>query len=148
MTYYHQNINYLSQLNRQFDKWLNSSEGKNHEHLEMLAHIPKIFSLLCKLVDNDVVSERSKYKLAKAITYFIHQFDLIPEAIIGSPGFLDDLIISALAIKFVMGYDGKDVVRNSWEGDKDIIALIAEIIKNADNFVGSNIHRQLASKLE
>jgi uncharacterized membrane protein YkvA (DUF1232 family) len=142
------NVDYLGQLNRQLDAWLNSSEGKNHEYRDILAQVPKIFYLLCKLVNNDVISEGSKSRLAKAITYFILQFDLMPEAIIGPPGYLDDLIISALAIKSVMDYDSKDVVRNCWEGSEDIISLIAEIINKADDFVGPDIHRQLACKIE
>ena len=142
-----QNIKFLSQLNRKLDTWLNSSEGENHEHRELLAQVPNIFSLLCKLADNNVVSEKSKSKLAKAITYFHLKFDLIPEAFIGPPGYLDDLIISALTIRYVMDYDNKDVVRNSWEGNKDITALIAEIIEKADDLVGPDIHKKLANKI-
>ncbi len=142
-----QNINFLHQLNRQLDTWLNSSEGKNHEHRELLAQIPDTFSLLCTLSNDNVVSEKSKSKLAKAITYFQLKFDFIPEAFIGPPGYLDDLIISALTIRYVMDYDNKDVVRNSWEGNKDITALIAEIIEKADDLVGPDIHKKLANKI-
>jgi uncharacterized membrane protein YkvA (DUF1232 family) len=142
-----QNINFLHQLNRQLDTWLNSSEGKNHEHRELLAQAPDTFSLLCTLSNDNVVSEKSKSKLAKAITYFHLKFDLIPEAFIGPPGYLDDLIISALTIRYVMDYDNKDVVRNSWEGNKDITALIAEIIEKADDLVGPDIHKKLANKI-
>lgn len=140
--------NFLSQLNRKLDTWLNSFEGEDHEHRELLAQVPNVFSLLCKLANNDVISERSKSKLTKAITYFIHEFDLMPEAIIGPLGFLDDLVISALAIMYVMDNDSRDIVRDSWEGNEDIIALIAEIINNADDFVGQEIHRQLIRKIE
>ena len=141
------NVDYLGQLNRQLDTWLNSSEGKNHEHRELLAQIPDTFSLLCTLSNDNVVSEKSKSKLAKAITYFQLKFDFIPEAFIGPPGYLDDLIISALTIRYVMDYDNKDVVRNSWEGNKDITALIAEIIEKADDLVGPDIHKKLANKI-
>ena len=142
-----QNIKFLSQLNRKLDTWLNSSEGENHEHRELIAQVPNMFSLLCKLADNNVVSEKSKSKLAIAITYFVNELDLMPEAIIGPVGYQDDLVISALAIMFVMDYDSKDIVRDSWEGNEDIIALIAEIINNAVDYVGPEIHRQLVCKI-
>jgi uncharacterized membrane protein YkvA (DUF1232 family) len=141
------NIKFLSQLNRQLDTWLNSSEGENHEHRELLAQVPNIFSLLCKLADNNVVSEKSKSKLAIAKTYFVKEFDLMPEVIIGPVGYQDDLVISALAIRFVMDYDSKDIVRDSWEGNEDIIALIADIINNAVDYVGQEIYRQLVRRI-
>jgi len=142
-----QNITFLNQLNGQLDTWLKSSEGKNHEHRELLAQVPDIFSLLCTLSNDNVVTVKSKSKLATTITYFHLKFDLIPEAFIGPPGYLDDLIISALAIRYVMDYDSKDVVQNNWEGTMDITALIAEIIEKADDLVGPDIHKKLAYKL-
>jgi uncharacterized membrane protein YkvA (DUF1232 family) len=142
------NIKFLHQLNKVIDTWKNSSEGENHEHRELIVLVPNIFSLLCKLTDNDGVSEKSKSKLSKAIEYFIRELDLMPEAIIGPIGYLDDLVISALAIKYVMDYDSKDTVINSWDKSEDIFALITKIVTNAKDFVGLEIHRQLVCKIE
>ncbi len=90
---------YQENLSKEFKTWGASDEGHNHKYKKILMQTPRIFVLLCKVASDQNVSESSKAKLAIGISYFILPFDLIPEALIGPVGYIDDLVLSALILK-------------------------------------------------
>src|SRR5437660_1614064 len=61
---------------------------------DFLLLVPDVFILLWRLVNDPRVTGKDKILLGSAIAYFIFPFDLIPEAIVGPIGYLDDLVFS------------------------------------------------------
>ncbi|MDD5070952.1 MAG: YkvA family protein [Candidatus Omnitrophica bacterium] len=143
------NEGYLDQLKKMFVVWGQSLEGKNHPFRHFLVETSSFFELLCQLAYDPLVGDENKAKLAKAIAYFILPFDLIPEAIIGPAGYLDDLVVSVLALKQILGTEGEQIIKNNWNRkDIDIIKVINEIANDAENMVGVEIYHKLCEKIK
>jgi uncharacterized membrane protein YkvA (DUF1232 family) len=110
---------------------------------EYLLAAPDLFHLLCRLAADPDVPAAQKAKLLAAIAYFIAPFDLLPEAIAGVTGYLDDLALTAYVLDTVVGKVDPDVVRRHWAGDADVLDLIQRILRSVDRMVGSRVGRRV-----
>src|SRR5512143_3416371 len=59
---------------------------------EFLLLVPDIFVLLWRLTTDPRVTGKNKVLLGSGIAYYILPFDLLPEALMGPLGYLDDLV--------------------------------------------------------
>src|SRR5258708_36618153 len=59
---------------------------------EFLLLVPDVFILLWRLLRDSRVTGRNKALLGSAVVYYIFPFDLLPEAVLGPIGYLDDLV--------------------------------------------------------
>lgn len=138
-----QHKDFYQQLRDKIMNWLQSDEGKNHKWAQYIMLVPDLFHLLCKLAIDPQVSAADKAKLAGVIVYFISPIDLVPEAIIGPVGYVDDLALVAFALNSIVNHTDPEVVRKHWAGQDDILAVIQNIIATADEMVGSGVWGKL-----
>ena len=104
---------------------------------------PDLFHLLCKLTLDKEVPAKEKAKLAIVIAYFVSPLDLIPEAVVGPVGYIDDIVLSAYVLNSIISKTNPEVVIKHWAGDQDVLEVIQEILKVADEMVGSGLWRKL-----
>ena len=141
-------MDYYEQLCKEFDSWAQCKEGLEHVNRKFLVQTPRFFILLCNLAHCDGLSENSKAKIAVAISYFMLPFDLIPEALIGPTGYIDDLVLSALVLKYIKDKGEELFIDKYWEySDVDLYGIIDEIILKAEDLVGNDIYQKLKSKI-
>jgi uncharacterized membrane protein YkvA (DUF1232 family) len=128
--------------------WLATEEGKTNKFGEYLMFAPDLFHLLCKLSLDDEVPIKEKAKLAGAIAYFVSPIDLLPEVITGPLGYLDDIAVAAYVLNGIINNTDKALVQKHWAGDGDVLAVIQQIIKGADEMLGSGLWAKLKKKFQ
>ena len=64
----------------------------------------------------------------------------------GPVGYVDDLVLAAYVLNSLLKKAGKDIIREHWAGDGDVIALIEKILNKADELVGSGVLRRIRGK--
>jgi uncharacterized membrane protein YkvA (DUF1232 family) len=135
-------LDFYQQMRDSIRIWL-KGKGVNYQFADYLLAAPDLFHLLCKLaIDNEVpVSEKAK--LAGAIAYFVSPVDLIPEAITGPLGYIDDVAVAAFVLNGIINKTNPEVVRRHWAGDNDILDLIQQILQVADEMVGSGLWEKI-----
>lgn len=121
-------------------------KGEGYKYADYLLLAPDLFHLMCRLTFDSRVSIKSKAALAGGIAYFISPFDLIPEAIVGPVGYVDDIAVAALILNKVINDSGGDIAREHWAGDRDLIGAVQEILKVADEMVGSGLWTKIRTK--
>jgi uncharacterized membrane protein YkvA (DUF1232 family) len=50
--------------------------------------------------------------------------DLIPEALVGAIGYLDDIAVASYVINSIIKNTNPGVVTKHWAGDKDVLELV------------------------
>jgi uncharacterized membrane protein YkvA (DUF1232 family) len=110
--------------------------GKTAEYLML---VPDIFILLWRLTTDRRVHGRDKVLLGSAVAYFILPFDLVPEAIVGPIGYLDDLVFAVYVLNKVLTSTDPAVLREHWSGSEDILAVIQRVLGAADSLVATNV---------
>ena len=118
--------------------WL-EHKGKGFKYADYLLAAPDLFHLLCRLAVDPDVPAAQKAKLAAPIIYFIAPLDLIPEALLGPYGYVDDLVAAALVLNGLVNDIDPQILRRHWAGSQDILTLIQEILKVANELVGKGL---------
>ena len=137
------NNDYYQRLRGQIRDWLSSDKGKTHQWSEYLLVAPDLFHLLWKLSTDLDVSAQDKVKLAGALAYFISPIDLIPEAIVGPVGYLDDIALAAYVLHGIVNHTDPEVLRRHWAGDDDVLVAIRRVLAVADRMVGAGVWNKL-----
>jgi uncharacterized membrane protein YkvA (DUF1232 family) len=116
--------------------WLKNEEGKSNKWAEYLMCAPDLFHLICKLAIDPEILVADKAKLAGVIVYFISPVDLIPEALIGPFGYVDDIALTAYVLNGIITHTDPSIIQKHWAGEGDVLDLIQKILAVADEMVG------------
>jgi uncharacterized membrane protein YkvA (DUF1232 family) len=136
---------FYQQMRENIRAWLNK-KGAGFKFAEYLLAAPDLFHLLCRLaIDQDVASSE-KITLVGAIVYFVSPFDFLPEALIGPAGYMDDVVVAAFVLNRLLNKVDAEVVKRHWAGDKDVLPFIQEILRVADELVGSSQWNRIKEK--
>ncbi|MFB6344454.1 MAG: YkvA family protein [bacterium] len=138
---------YYQSLRKNVRDWIDR-KGHNHKYAEYVLAAPDLFHLLCKLSLDSRVSLKNKAKLAGAIVYFLSPIDIIPEALLGPVGYIDDLGLSAYVIQAILQDAGHETVKEHWAGEQDILDLIRDLLDLADRKIGSGAWETIISYID
>ena len=70
----------------------------------------------------------------------------MPEAILGPIGYLDDLMLSCYVLDLYINQQdeaGKNVVKELWPGDQDVLDTIQSVLQKADEWIGSGLWNKI-----
>lgn len=89
--------------------------GEQVKIVETLRLVPDVVRLLRRLIADPDVSRGPKVGLGLLLVYLILPIDLIPD-FIPVVGYLDDAIIVAVVLRFVVKHAGLDALTRNWPG--------------------------------
>jgi uncharacterized membrane protein YkvA (DUF1232 family) len=110
---------------------------------EFLLLVPDVFILLWRLLGDSRVTGRNKVLLGSAVVYYIFPFDLLPEALVGPIGYLDDLVFGVYVLNRMLVDVDPSVLREHWSGGEDILLTIQRVTNVADQLVSKEIVERL-----
>ena len=106
---------------------------------EFLLLVPDVFILLWRLTSDARVNGKDKVLLGSAVAYYVMPFDLIPEALIGPAGYLDDLVFGVYVLNKILGNVDASIVREHWSGSEDVLDTIQNVLNAAESLVGTDL---------
>lgn len=115
---------------RSFDSILEEEiaayEGR---HDDLIFQAPAFYRLLVRLLDDSRLPNRLRPLVLSAVAYFILPADIVPEDIHGPYGYADDIFLCAFVADKVRSELSSDaVLTENWEGEGEIIPLIADVL--------------------
>ena len=121
-------------------------EGNRQTKLKQYALLlPNMVKLISRLVRDPRVPSRSKATLVFVAGYVVSPIDLIPSFVVGL-GQLDDLFLAALALDRLLHDVPEDVLLEHWDGDRDILELVRDVLDLSISFVPSPVKRLFSSR--
>ncbi|MFS0558424.1 YkvA family protein [Brevibacillus sp. 179-C9.3 HS] len=124
-----------------------TDKGVNESVANFILLAPDLFVLLARLMLDKRVGVQSKAVAGVAVAYFITPVDFIPEVLIGGFGLVDDVILAVYALRKILVDIDEAIVREHWNGEEDLLAVITKVIKSADDLVGKKMVRKLEETL-
>ncbi|MCF8262002.1 MAG: DUF1232 domain-containing protein [Melioribacteraceae bacterium] len=137
---------YIEKLKSHIGSWLERNPQNDYKWKEYIVAAPDLFELLCKLEEEDIPAE-TKVGIETAINYFISPFDIIPEAVIGPLGYIDDVSVAANALKNTFPQVSKETVLSHWKGEADIFDLIERITGDISEMIDASIWEHITKRL-
>ena len=117
--------------------------GASGRYTRYLLLAPDFFHLLVRLSLDPRVPAADKAKAASAIAYFIAPVDLMPEALMGPAGYLDDVALAAFLLHRMVEAGQGAVAREHWAGDGDLLEVLRSVLAIADRALGSGLWKKL-----
>jgi uncharacterized membrane protein YkvA (DUF1232 family) len=105
--------------------------------------VPDVFILLVRLTLDKDVPGSARAMIGGALAYFILPFDLLPEAILGPIGYLDDLVLAAAVLAQAFGGDLEPYARKHWSGSEDLRVVLQDITGTAQSLLGEKVYDRL-----
>jgi uncharacterized membrane protein YkvA (DUF1232 family) len=112
--------------------------GAASKTAEFLLLVPDVFILLWRLAADKRVEGKNKVLVGSAIAYYIFPFDIMPEALLGPVGYLDDLVFGVYVLNKILKDTDASVLREHWSGSSDVLDSIQRVLNAADSLVGSD----------
>jgi uncharacterized membrane protein YkvA (DUF1232 family) len=88
--------------------------------------VPDCLVLMRRLVADARVPRRRKLVLLVLVAYLVLPVDLVPD-VIPVAGQLDDVVVLALALRFVLRSAGAAIVREHWPGPEESLSVLNRI---------------------
>jgi uncharacterized membrane protein YkvA (DUF1232 family) len=106
---------------------------------------PRLVKLLWRLARDPRVPARNKAVMFFVAGYLASPVDLLPDFLPGI-GQIDDLILAALALDQMLNRIPESIVREHWEGDEDVLAVVREILDVTTGFLPGWLKARLARR--
>ncbi len=115
--------------------------------LKALLLVPDVFMLLVRLALDKEVPKPTRALIGGALAYFILPTDLLPEALIGGAGYLEDLVLAAAVLSQAFGGDLERHARRHWSGSEELRVVLRDLTNTASSLLGENIYARLKKLL-
>jgi uncharacterized membrane protein YkvA (DUF1232 family) len=100
--------------------------GRQTDARALAGFIPDCIVLLKRLLGDGRVPRRRKLVLVGLIAYLLTPVDLIPD-FVPVAGQLDDAIIAAFALRYVLRSQGPNLLREHWPGPESSRSLVIRL---------------------
>jgi uncharacterized membrane protein YkvA (DUF1232 family) len=97
--------------------------GRRVAARELATLLPNLILLFKDLAGDPRVPRRAKVVLALAAVWLVSPIDLLPE-FLPVLGPLDDAVVAALALRYLVRRAGSEVVRDHWRGERATLDAI------------------------
>jgi uncharacterized membrane protein YkvA (DUF1232 family) len=117
--------------------------GLDARVVDALLAAPDFFVLLLRLSLDRNVPVESRRLIAGALAYFVLPVDLLPEALLGPAGYLDDVVFAATVIGHVMSDGLEPFVDRYWSGDRRVRQVLRDVSDSARSLLGGGLYGRL-----
>jgi uncharacterized membrane protein YkvA (DUF1232 family) len=98
--------------------------GRGSAAREVATLIPNLLVLFRGLIGDSRVSRGSKVLIGFALVWLVSPIDLVPE-FIPVAGPLDDAIVAALVLRFILRHTDRSVLETHWRGGGTTLDVLA-----------------------
>lgn len=133
---------YHKKLKAKVGDYFRSEEGQQSRAAEYIKMAPEIFYLMLRLGLDKKIPVKYRTGLSAGLAYFVLPFDIIPEALTGPAGYVDDVLLAILVIHGIVRKFGPDLdIQEPSEGKR--MNKFGELIAKADDVIGKSRWRKL-----
>ncbi|HEX6177744.1 MAG TPA: DUF1232 domain-containing protein [Thermoanaerobaculia bacterium] len=115
---------------------------------DFLLLVPDMFMLLWRLANDPRVAGQDKVLLGSGIAYYIFPLDVVPEALLGPIGFLDDLVFGVYILNKMITDTDPEILREHWSGHEDVLEAVQRVLNAADNLVADDLIGRLKKMMK
>lgn len=114
---------------------------------EALLFVPDVFILLVRLSLDKEVPKSTRALIASALAYFVLPVDLLPEALLGPAGFMDDLVLGLSVLSHAFGPDLEVYTARYWSGSQPLRKVLGDVLEAAKGLLSADVYRRLRDLL-
>jgi uncharacterized membrane protein YkvA (DUF1232 family) len=113
--------------------------GHLQKFAEFLLLVPDTLVLVGRVILDRRVPRDLRIKLGIVLTYITSPIDLLPEALIGPLGLLDDLVLIIYALEKTLAEVDRDILEEHWSGRPEQLDTLRELAGLVKGMLGDRI---------
>lgn len=130
---------FYDRIRNTIQRYIDSKGAMVGKTAGFLLLVPDVFILLWRLTTDARVNGKDKVLLGSAVAYYVMPFDLLPEALLGPAGYLDDLVFGVYVLNKILGSVDASILREHWSGSEDVLDSIQKVLNAAESLVGTDL---------
>ena len=138
---------FYQRLRQRITRWT-ERKGSPQESLEYLLAPSDLLHLSLRLTIDSHVSLKNRCKLAATLVYVAAPIDLVPTALFGPVGLLDDIGLSAYVLRETIQETGRKRVKELWAGRDDTLILVEDVLDIVVEEMGLGAWSKVVSTLK
>ena len=111
---------------------------------DLILLLPDFVLLLSRLARDRQVPPGAKLVAASAVAYVLSPIELLPELLLGPFGLVDDLLVVAAGVSFLVNRVHPDLVRAHWPGQEDALEWVQAVSSWAERKLSRGVVGLLA----
>lgn len=115
--------------------------------VKALLLVPDVFMLLVRLALDPEVPKPTRALIGGALVYFVLPVDLLPEAMIGGAGYLDDLALASAILAQAFSGELEVHAKKYWSGHDELRVVLRDVTQAAHSLLGDNVYGRLQRML-
>lgn len=116
--------------------------------VETLLVVPDVLLLLIRLVLDPAVPRPARAVIGGGLAYFLLPFDVVPEILVGPPGYVEDLLVASTVLAYALGDDLEAYAERYWSGGDDLRRVLADIASSASRLLSTDVERRVEKVLD
>ena len=114
---------------------------------QALLLVPDVFVFLLRLMLDPDVPRAKRALIGSTLAYFVLPVDLLPEAMVGPGGFVDDLVLALAVLSQSFATDLDPWARKYWSGSQNLRKVLRDTLQSAHGLLGTDLHGRLRKAL-
>lgn len=111
--------------------------------VETLLLVPDVLLLLVRLVLDPEVPREARAVIGGGLAYFLLPLDVVPEILVGAPGYVEDLLVATTVLACALGDDLERLAARHWSGPHDVRRALGDLGESASRLIGIDIEKRL-----
>ena len=141
-------LSFYDRLRRRVAETLENRGGRlGRATADALLLAPDVLILLARLCLDRNVPAQSRRMILGALAYFVLPLDLLPEAVVGVGGFVDDLVIASAVLAATLGGELEPYAERHWSGSEKLRTVLRDLSTAAQALLGERLYRRVQSLL-
>jgi uncharacterized membrane protein YkvA (DUF1232 family) len=129
--------------------WAGERLGQRLKQLaEFALLVPDVIVLLGRVLLDQRVPRHLRLKVGMIVTYLASPLDLLPEAVVGPAGLLDDLVLIVFALNRVFVCVDGDILHEHWPGRPEQLDVLRELSDLTGSILTGRYGEQVADWYE
>ncbi len=127
-------------LRQRMLQWVADRAGEKASRLAGFALlVPDVAVLIGRLMLDERVPRHLRIKLGMIFVYLASPLDLIPEAILGPVGMVEDVVLAAFALNRIFREVEPGVLEQLWSGRPEHLKTLHELAELVDGIFGGRV---------
>ena len=141
-------LSFYDRLRARISRYLEAKAGKVGPAVaDALLLVPDVFILLVRLALDKSVPKEKRALIGSALAYFLLPIDLLPEAIVGPVGYVDDLVLGLSVLSQAFGSELEPYAAKYWSGSKSLRNALRDVVGAANSLLSEDLFDKLRRTL-
>jgi uncharacterized membrane protein YkvA (DUF1232 family) len=140
-------VSFYRSLQVRVEEWVSSPEAAGMSHAELYRYLPTLYIFLVRLALDGRLPEHERTGILAALKYIVAPYDLIPEGVVGTSGFRDDLVLAAMVVDRLYRVVAPDLLDEHWSAPGDPLPVARAILEARTDMIGPETSDRLTAWL-